>query len=173
MTLAFGFFAGRRGRSNAIATTVDKDWLDTVAEDLAEFTELQCDIIWKRWRLKVLEDTAPETSSQSYANEAFRTLQDASWKQTFRSDLLRTKLLLLLDNQNDVHRTLIAAIDEYGKLADQHEAEQKSAGRACDPEKLRQLVADFDGRLRANKPRLLDAGRSVLADKRQEIRRSI
>jgi hypothetical protein len=169
MTLAFGFFAGRQGRSNAIATTVDKDWLDTVADDLAEFTELQCDIIWKRWRLKVLEDTAPETSSQSYENEAFRALQDALWKQTFRSDLLKTKLVLLLDNQKDAHRNLIAAIDEYGKHADEHDAAQTS----CDREKLTDLRADFDGRLRVNKPDLLDAGRRVLADKRQEIRRSI
>ncbi len=173
MGLAAGFLAGRRGRSNAIATTVERDWLDTVAEDLAEFTELQCDIIWKRWRLKVIEDTEPETSSQSYENEAFRALQDASWKQTFRSDLLRTKLLLLLDDQIDVQKTLIAAIDEYATHADQHEAAQKASGRVCDPEKLRKLVADFDGLLRKHKPDLLKAGRRVLADKREAIRRSV
>ena len=171
--LAAAYFAGRRGRSNAIATTVDKDWLDTVAEDLAEFTELQCDIIWKRWRLKVTEETQPETSSQSYQNEAFRALQDASWKQTFRSDLLRSKLLLLLDNQIDVQRTLIAAIGEYAKHADQHEAAQHEPGRVYGKKELRKLVADFDGLLRKHKPDLLDAGRRVLADKREEIRRSV
>lgn len=168
-----GFYAGQRGRSIAIATTVEKDWLHTVAEDLAEFTELQLDIVWKRWRLQVMEGTDPETSPDSYEKEAFRSLQDASWKQTFRSDFLRSKLLLMLDDRDVLQEKLIAAIDEYGKYADEHYYMQKSEENAGDQEKLRKVVSDFDRLLREKKPLILSAGRRVLAAKREAIRRSI
>lgn len=173
VTLIVGYFVGRRGRSNAIATTVEKDWLHTVAEDLAEFTELQIDIVWKRWRLKVKERTDPETSSHSYENEAFRSLQEASWKQTFRSDFLKSKLLLMLDDHDVLQKELIQVIDEYAKYPDLHDAMQKSEENVDDPGRLRKGVSDFDQLLREKKPQILNAGRRVLAAKREAIRRSI
>jgi hypothetical protein len=172
LTLVAGYLAGQRGRSNAIATTVERDWLHTVAEDLAEFIELQIDIVWKRWRIKVIEGTNPETSSQSYENEAFRLLQEASWKQTFRSDFLKSKLLLMLDDHDVLQEKLIAAIDEYAKPAPDMAKRLQNLKNV--PEKaLVKLGYDFDLLLREKKPLILDAGRRVLTAKREAIRRSI
>jgi hypothetical protein len=117
ITLIAGYFAGQRGRSNALATTVEKEWLNTVAADLAEFIELQIDIIWKRWRIKLLDDTNPETNSHSYEQEGFRDLQAAAWQQTFRSDLLKSKLLLMLDDRDFLQQQLIVEIEKYSKHA--------------------------------------------------------
>lgn len=83
LALLFGFLTGQRSRSIAVATTVEKDWLNTVAEDLAEFIEVQYDVVWKRWRLKDLELTDPNARARPYDKESFRDLQDACWKQTF------------------------------------------------------------------------------------------
>lgn len=172
LALIAGYFAGKRGRSNAIATTVEKDWLDTVAEDLAEFTELQIDIVWKRWRIKILESTDPETSSHSYEKEGFRTLQEASWKQTFRSDFLKSKLLLLLDDSDVLQKKLIEAIDEYATYAPKMNNFLQNLEKDVPDESLK-LAEDFDLLLREKKPLILDAGRRVLAAKREAIRRSI
>ena len=171
--LIAGYFAGQRGRSNAIATTVEKDWLHTVAEDLAEFIELQIDIVWKRWRIKVIEGTNPETNSQSYENEAFRILQEASWKQTFRSDFLKSKLLLMLDDHDVLQAKLIAAIDEYAKPAPDIAKRLQNLEKNVPEKELLKLGYDFDVLLREKKPLILDAGRRVLAAKRKAIRRSI
>lgn len=173
MALIAGYFAGQRGRSNAIATTVEKDWLHTVAEDLAEFTELQIDIVWKKWRIKVIEDTKPETSSQSYENEAFRIVQEASWKQTFRSDLLKTKLLLMLDDRDPLQQKLIAAIDEYAKYAVTMSNELQNLEKNVPETKLREIGNRYDRLLREEKPLILYAGRRVLAAKRAAIHKSI
>ena len=180
VTLIAGYYAGQRGRSIAIATTVDKEWLQTIAEDLAEFVELQIDIVWKRWRLIVMEGTDPETSSTSYEKEAFRFLQEASWRQTFRSDLLRSKLLLMLDHRDTLQENLIAAIDEYAKHVIRMETcleivekeVPKQLGSVRDVE-LCKIRDEFDQRLRQNKPQILKAGRVVLADKREAIRQSV
>lgn len=172
LALTTGYLAGKRGRSNAIATTVEKDWLDTVAEDLAEFTELQIDIVWKRWRIKILESTDPETSSQSYEKEGFRTLQEAAWKQTFRSDCLRSKLLLLLDDRDVLQNQLIEAIDEYAKYAPEMTTLLQRLGNDV-PEKWGELADEFDVLLRKKRPLILAAGRRVLAAKREAIRKSI
>ena len=172
MALIAGYFAGQRGRSNAIATTVEKDWLHTVAEDLAEFTELQIDIVWKKWRIKVIEDTRPETSSQSYDNEAFRIVQEASWNQTFRSDLLKTKLLLMLDDRDALQEKLIAAIIEYAKHASAMTYEL-SLEKNFPEAKLLEIGNRYDRLLRDEKPGILNAGRRVLAAKRAAIHKSI
>ena len=173
VTLIVGYFVGQRGRSNAIATTVEKDWLQTVAEDLAEFIELQIDIVWKRWRIKVIEDTNAETNSGSYENEAFRILQEASWKQTFRSDLLKTKLLLMLDDLDLLQKKLIAAIEEYAKHAQEIAKELQSLERNVPEKELTELGHHYDRLLREKRPPILDAGRRVLAAKRVAIRKSI
>ena len=173
MALIAGYFAGQRGRSNAIATTVEKDWLHTVAEDLAEFTELQIDIVWKKWRIKVIEDTKPETSSQSYENEAFRIVQEAAWQQTFRSDLLKTKLLLMLDDRDQLQEKLIAAIDEYAKHAPAMNNELQSLAKSVSEAKLLEIGNRYDRLLREEKPAILNAGRRVLAAKRAAIHKSI
>ena len=173
LTLIAGYLAGQRGRSNAIATTVERDWLHTVAEDLAEFIELQIDIVWKRWRIKVIEGTNPETSSQSYQNEAFRILQEASWKQTFRSDFLKSKLLLLLDDHDVLQEKLIAAIDEYAKHAPAMAKCLENLEKNVPETALVKLGCDFDLLLREKKPLILDAGRRVLTAKRDAIRKSI
>lgn len=172
LTLIAGYLAGQRGRSNAIATTVEKDWLHTVAEDLAEFTELQIDIVWKKWRIKVIEDTKPETSSQSYDNEAFRIVQEASWNQTFRSDLLKTKLLLMLDDRDPLQDTLIAAIIEYAKHASAM-TNELSLEKNFPETKLLEIGNRYDRLLREDKPLILNAGRRVLAAKRAAIHKSI
>ena len=169
MALVAGYFAGQRGRSIAIATTVEKDWLNCVAEDLAEFIELQIDIVWKRWRIKVKASTDPETSSLSYEKESFRSLQDASWQQTFRSDLLKSKLLLMLDDRDVLQEQLIAAIDEYSK----HAPEMTNRVKDLDKDASEQVANDFDRLLREKKPFILNAGRRVLAAKRTAIRKSI
>jgi hypothetical protein len=169
VTLIVGYFVGRRGRSNAIATTVEKDWLQTIAEDLAEFTELQIDIIWKRWRIKTYGGANAETGSGSYDKEAFRILEEASWKQTFRSDLLKTKLLLMLDDRDDLQKKLIAAIAKYAKHAQDWANELQTV-----PEKeLTDRADHYDVLLRDERPLILDAGRRVLAAKRAAIRKSI
>ncbi|MGZ5437244.1 MAG: hypothetical protein ACXWID_18310 [Pyrinomonadaceae bacterium] len=173
LTLLAGFFAGHRGRSNAIATTVEKDWLHTVAEDLAEFIELQIDIVWKRWRIKVIQGTTPETSSQSYQDEAFRILQEASWSRTFRSDLLKTKLILMLDDQDGLQEELIKTIDEYAKHAPNLVEDLKNLEKNVPEKKLEDLCYRYDGLLREKRPLILAAGRHVLAAKRAAIRKSI
>ncbi len=166
-----GYFAGQRGRSIAIATTVEKDWLHCVAEDLAEFIELQIDMIWKGWRIKVMEGTNPETSSHSYEKEAFRLVQDASWKQTFRSDFLKSKLLLMLDDRDVQQEKLIAAIEEYAKHAP--DVAKRIKTLTNNPDELFKVTNDFDQLLREKKPMILNAGRRVLAAKRQAIRKSV
>ena len=173
VTLIVGYFVGQRGRSNAIATTVEKDWLHTVAEDLAEFMELQIDIVWKRWRITLIEGTNPETSSDSYQDEAFRVLQQASWDKTFRSDLLKTKLLLVLDDNDVLQKELIAAIDEYAKPAQDWANEIQNQEKNVPEKKLTERGYHYDRLLRAERPRILGAGRSVLAAKRKSIRKSI
>jgi hypothetical protein len=172
LTLKAGYSAGQRGRSNAIATTLEKDWLNTVAADLAEFIELQIDIVWKRWRIKVMEDTDPETSSHSYEKEAFRILQDAAWQQTFRSDLLKSKLLLMLDDRDVLQQKLIAEVDSYAKYVPDVAIRVQSLPKNA-PKELLKVVEDFDSLLREKKPLILDAGRRVLAAKREAIRGSI
>jgi hypothetical protein len=171
--LIVGYFAGQRGRSNAIATTVEKDWLHTVAEDLAEFIELQIDIVWNRWRIKVIDGTNPATSSHSYGNEPFRILQEASWKQTFRSDFLKSKLLLMLDDHDVLQKKLIAAIDEFAKPAPNLAKRLENMEKNVPENELLKLAYDFDLLLREERPLILDAGRRVLAAKRKAIRRSI
>jgi hypothetical protein len=172
LTLIAGYFAGQRGRSNAIATTVEKDWLNTIAEDLAEFIEVQIDIVWKRWRIKLIEDTTPETSSHSYEKEGFRAVQEAAWRQTFRSDLLKSKLLLMLDDRDPLQQKLIAEIDAYAKhVPDLAACVEKLKHHA--PPELLAVVDGFDRLLRERKPQILDAGRRVLAAKREAIRKSI
>jgi len=173
LTLIAGYFAGRQGRSNAIATTVEKDWLHTIAEVLAEFIELQIDIVWNRWRIKVIEGTNPETRSHSYEKESFRIIQEASWKQTFRSDFLKSKLLLMLDDQNVLQKKLIAAIVEYAKPVPDMNKRLQNLKKNVPEEELLKLAQDFDLLLREKRTLILDAGRRVLAAKREAIRRSI
>jgi len=173
LTLIAGYLAGQRGRSNAIATTVERDWLQAVAEDLAEFIEIQIDIVWKRWRIKVIERTNPETSSQFYENEGFRIVQEASWKQTFRSDFLKSKLLLMLDDHDVRQEQLIAAIVEYAKPAPDLAKRLENLEKNVSENSLLKLACDFDLLLREKKPLILDAGRRVLAAKREAIRRSV
>lgn len=173
LTLIAGYLAGHRGRSNAIATTVERDWLQTVAEDLAEFIEVQIDIVWKRWRNKVIERTNPETSSQSYESEAFRVLQESSWTKTFRSDFLKSKLQLMLDDHDVLQKNLIAAIDEYAKPAPDMAKRLENLEKNVSEDALFKLACDFELLLREKKPLILDAGRRVLAAKRESIRRSI
>jgi hypothetical protein len=173
LTLIAGYLAGQRGRSNAIATTVERDWLQAVAEDLAEFIEIQIDIVWKRWRIKVIERTNPETSSQSYENEAFRILQEASWKQTFRSDFLKSKLLLMLDDRDVLQERLIVAIVEYSKAAPDMSKRLENLEKNVPENSLLKLACDFELLLREKKPLILDAGRRVLAAKREAIRSSV
>jgi len=176
LTLITGYFAGQRGRLNALATTVEKEWLKTVAEDLAEFVELQIDIIWKRWRINVIDD-ANQTNSQSYEKEAFRSLQAAAWQQTFRSDTLKSKLLLMLDDRDRLQGELIAEIENYAKhvpdLAHRIENLEKNVPKKLREQKLLEVVEETDVLLRERRPLILDAGRLVLADKRKKIRRSI
>jgi len=173
LTLIAGYLAGQRGRSNAIATTVDRDWLQAVAEDLAEFIELQIDIVWKRWRIKDHERTTQETSSQSYENEAFRTLQESAWKQTFRSDLLKSKLLLMLDDLDDLQKKLIGAIDDYSKPVPEMATRLYNMEKNVPEKELGDLGNHFDLLLREKRPLILDAGRRVLAAKRDAIRKSV
>jgi hypothetical protein len=173
LTLIAGYLAGQRGRSNAIATTVERDWLQAIAEDLAEFIELQIDIVWKRWRIKDNERITPETSSQSYENEAFRILQEASWKQTFRSDFLKSKLLLMLDDLDDLQKKLIEAIEDYSKPVSEMATRLDNMEKNVPEKELLNLGYHYDLLLREKRPLILDAGRRVLAAKREAIRRSV
>jgi len=169
-TLGAGFWAGRRGRSITVATTLDKEWLNAVADDLAEFTELQYDIIWKRWRLKLYELTAPESSSPTYDRDAFRLLQEASWKQTFRSDFLKSRLMLLLDDRDPLHLQLMNAIETYAAHADSQLAEDNLGTE----ERLSEVATSLGRRLRSReKVPLLALGRQVLRATRATIRRSV
>ena len=173
LTLIAGYLAGQRGRSNAIATTVERDWLQAVAEDLAEFIELQIDIVWKRWRIKDHERTTPETSSALYGDEAFRILQESAWKQTFRSDLLKSKLLLMLDDLDDLQKKLIEAIDDYSKPVPEMGTRLYNMEKNVPEKELADLGNHYDLLLREKRPLILDAGRRVLAAKREAIRRSV
>ena len=170
LALLFGFLAGQRSRSITVATTVEKDWLNSVAEDLAEFTELQYDIVWKRWRLKLVELTDLELRSRPYENESFRYLQEALWKQTFRSDFLKTKLFLMLDDGDRLQAQLITAIEEYAGHADKQNQENESA----DKDSLFKIAAEVGDLLRVQKKSaFVAAGRRVLEedDKRAPVER--
>jgi hypothetical protein len=173
VTLIVGYFVGRRGRSNAIATTVEKDWLHTIAEDLAEFTELQIDIIWKRWRLRDFERTNPKTSSGPYDKEAYSVLEESSWTRTFRSDLLKTKLLLMLDDSDALQEKLIKTIEEYAQPAQDWAKELGKLEKTLPEEKLTERGFYYDVLLRKRRGQILTAGRHVLAAKRAAIRKSI
>lgn len=167
------YLAGQRGRSNAIATTVDKDWINTVAEDLAEFIELQIDIVWKRWRVRVIDCTTPETSSKSYDSEGFRITQQASWDKTFRSDLLKSKLLLMLDDLDALQKKLIEAIDDYAEPVAELAKRLQTLEKNVSEKELVGICNHYDLLLRDKRPPILEAGRLVLAAKRKAIRKSI
>ena len=170
LALLFGFLTGQRSRSITVATTVEKDWLNTVAENLAEFIELQYDVVWKRWRLKDLELTDPEVRSQPYEKESFRYLQDELWKQTFRSDFLKTKLSLMLDDGDRFQGQLITAIEEYARHADRQDRENESAN----PGTVLRIASEIGDLLRVqNKSAIVTAGRRVLEAKRKAIRSSV
>lgn len=97
-------------------------------------------------------------------------LQEASWKQTFRSDFLKSKLLLMLDDRDVLQEKLIRAIEEYAKHADTQNLQENRG----DEKKLFKVAADIGYLLREkNKSLILNAGRRVLAAKREAIRRSI
>ena len=169
LTLAFGFVAGRRSRSVTIATTLEKDWLNNIAESLAEFIELQYDVIWKRWRFRLLQLSLPLENRDLYSNDGLRYLQDACWEKTFRSDYLKTRLMLLLD-QSDVNQSeLIRAIERYAAHADL----QNDSDDHGDKEKLYGIAAEIGERLRAReKGAIVAAGRRVLEAKRTAIRKT-
>ena len=168
--LLAGFLTGRRSRSIAVATTVEKDWLDTVAADLAEFIEVQYDIIWKRWRLRDLELTEPNARTRLYDKESFRDLQDAVWKQTFRSDLLKTKLCLMLDDDDPLQAELIRLLEQYALYADRQDREYQKADQAM----IEKIANDLGQLLRVeHKPAIIAAGRRVLEAKREAIRKSV
>ena len=170
LAVIVGYFTGRRSRSITVATTVEKEWLNTVAEDLAEFIEVQYDIVWKRWRLKDLELTGGKEQSSPYDKESFRELQDACWKQTFRSDFLKTKLSLILDDTVPLQARLIQSVEEYSQHADL----QDKAYEQADKNKLTQIAVEIGDLLRVqHKPAIVAAGRRVLEAKRKEIRKSI
>lgn len=170
LVAAAAYVAGRRSRSISVATTVEKAWLDTVALDLAEFIELQCDSVWHRWRLRHYELSRLDQMSSPTYDEHARRLEDAAWQRSFRAALLQTKLLLLLDDQDQLQRRLMTLIDEYAAIAE----EQTCADNNGDLEKIYAVATQLHIRLEEqHKSGLLEAGRRVLKQKRKDIRSSV
>ena len=164
-----GFLVGQRTRSVTIATTLERDWLNGIAVDLAEFIEVQYDVVWKRWRLQHLEISEPKDQPIRLRTKSLRYLQDACWEKTFRSDFLKTKLLLLLDEKDKTQGRLIEQIGKYASYADK----QNEARDIRDPKVLYETAERIGIELRENvKASIVTAGRQVLDAKRRSIRKS-